>query len=380
MKKCLSLFVVLFTLLIIGNASAQDSKYGWLAQDSWAVGFGGTYPRLVSTNLNVVEGPQSYGGFISIQRNFSEHVGLRLKGKYLNIEGHVGSPKGALIQNKVIGGDVEVLYYFAPVEPISPYLTFGAGGFAHKSDGSPVASLNDYDTDYSVILGFGAEWTIATDWKIKTEFGYHSIASSGFDGVFGTNGNGILGTNNDSYMNFDLGLVYYFEKGEKSKLNDLYTGISPDIDYNKIEDIVRKYQTPPTEVDYNRIEDIVKKHKSVAVGGDNWVLVGVNFDFNKAALTKESMPVLYNAAQILLTHPNLRVEIQGYTDNVGPEKYNQKLSLERAETVKRFLVAKGVEASRLSTTGFGEANPISDNKTAEGRALNRRIEFKVLSK
>ena len=68
---------------------------------------------------------------------------------------------------------------------------------------------------------------------------------------------------------------------------------------------------------------------------------------------------------------------QGYTDNTGSEKYNQKLSQKRADAVRDYLVAKGIAASRLTAVGYGEANPIMDNKTATGRAFNRRIVFKV---
>jgi len=378
MKRIFLLFILTITFAFSGLTSAQTSKYEWLPQDSWSFGFGGIYPRYANSTLSVVEGLPNIGGYISFQRNFSEHIGLRLKVNYINMQGHVGGPAGITIKNEIFGGDFDLIYYFVPSEPISPYFGFGAGGFTHNISNSPNLSLNGNQADYQANLIFGAEWTIATDWKIKTEFAYHNTASTGFDGLFGTSGNsgGIFSGNSDSYMTFDLGLLYYFDKGPVSKLNDLYTGIKNDIDYDRIESMIKKYSTEPTTVDYNRIEDIVKKYQSHGTT-ESWYLVGVNFDFNKSKLRAESMPILYNAAEILLSHPDLNVEIQGYTDNIGSEKYNKKLSQKRAIAVRDYLIAKGVAASRLTAVGYGEANPVMDNRTASGRAFNRRIEFRV---
>jgi len=81
----------------------------------------------------------------------------------------------------------------------------------------------------------------------------------------------------------------------------------------------------------------------------------------------------------MLQNPDLKVEVQGHTDNIGSESSNQKLSEKRAEVVKNYLVARGVKADRIKVVGYGEKNPIADNKTADGRAMNRRIEFKVIN-
>ena len=136
-------------------------------------------------------------------------------------------------------------------------------------------------------------------------------------------------------------------------------------------------------VDYSRIKDIVKKYKSIGtstgnVPQENWVLIGINFDFNKATIKPESIPILYNTAEILLKNPDVKVEIQGHTDNIGSDRYNQKLSLQRAETVKNFLIAKGVASDRLTTVGFGKTKMLMDNKSEQGRGLNRRIELKII--
>lgn len=107
------------------------------------------------------------------------------------------------------------------------------------------------------------------------------------------------------------------------------------------------------------------------------VLRGINFDFDKADIKKEFVPVLEEAAQILKNNPNTTVVIEGHTDSIGTEKYNQGLSERRANSVKKFLISRGIPATQLQTVGYGESKPIADNKTAAGRAMNRRVEFKV---
>ncbi len=112
--------------------------------------------------------------------------------------------------------------------------------------------------------------------------------------------------------------------------------------------------------------------------GSAIVLVGVNFEIGSADLTPGAREVLEQTAKSLLENPEVRVLIEGHTDNTGPELLNQKLSVERAEKVKEFLVSRGVAADRLETAGRGPHSPIADNSTPEGKALNRRIEFRRL--
>jgi len=368
-------FAAVLVLIFLNPIFAQSSKYQWLAKDSWNFGFGVSYPKYISTSVNVT-GETGYGGYLSIQRNFSEHVGMRLKTSYLHLEGKAGNT----VTNNLFLGDLDLLYYFIPCEPISPYAGAGLGLFYNTIENSPTTALNKSNLDYQLNFNFGAEWRISEKWNLKTELGYHTAASSKFDGTYGTQNGGVLGGITDAYMTFDLGVQYFFSKGEKSNLCDMYDGVNAQIDYDKIEEIVKRYAvTQPAEVDYDRIEDIVKKHKSnVSSLSNNWVLLGVNFDFNKSTLRPESLPILYNAAEILLNNPDIRVEIQGHTDNIGSESYNKKLSLERAQAVRNFLIAKGVAPNRMTAVGMGESNPIMDNSTPEGRQLNRRIEFKVL--
>lgn len=106
------------------------------------------------------------------------------------------------------------------------------------------------------------------------------------------------------------------------------------------------------------------------------VLYGIQFDFNKAEIKTESEPVLKEVGALLQNQPDLKLRVQGHTDNVGKSDYNLELSRKRAESVKAYLVQHfNVDGSRLVTEGFGDTKPIAKNDTEQGRAQNRRVEL-----
>jgi outer membrane protein OmpA-like peptidoglycan-associated protein len=110
------------------------------------------------------------------------------------------------------------------------------------------------------------------------------------------------------------------------------------------------------------------------------VIKGIQFDFGKATIRKESNKLLDDAVKVLQQYPDLRIAITGHTDNVGEPGKNLELSQQRAAAVKEYFVGKGVDAGRIETRGAGAAEPIADNGTDQGRQQNRRIEFKLLQK
>jgi len=107
------------------------------------------------------------------------------------------------------------------------------------------------------------------------------------------------------------------------------------------------------------------------------VLRGVNFATASAAIDPASAVVLDVAAEQLRGRPGLSVVVEGHTDSVGSEAYNQGLSQRRADSVLAYLVRQGVPAGQLTARGFGMSNPVASNGTAEGRAMNRRVELEV---
>jgi OOP family OmpA-OmpF porin len=109
-------------------------------------------------------------------------------------------------------------------------------------------------------------------------------------------------------------------------------------------------------------------------------LDGVHFAFDKSDLTPQAMSILDSAAALLDKHDRVLVEVAGHTDSIGTEAYNQGLSERRANSVKNYLVSKGVKASRLTAKGYGESQPVASNDTEAGRAENRRVELIVLDR
>ena len=107
------------------------------------------------------------------------------------------------------------------------------------------------------------------------------------------------------------------------------------------------------------------------------ILDDVLFDFDKSNIKPEAGAILDRLVAFMGENKGQKAALSGHTDSVGTDAYNQKLSERRVNSVKDYVVKKGVESGRISGQGFGESKPIADNKTKEGRAKNRRVEIKV---
>ena len=161
-----------------------------------------------------------------------------------------------------------------------------------------------------------------------------------------------------------------------------YLDKCPD-DPNKTEPGVCGCGIPDTDSDKDGVVNCkdkcpdTPKGASVNVVGC-WILKDVNFDTDKTDIKPRFIPELKKVADILRKNPDMKVEVQGHTDNVFTPEHNQKLSENRALSIKNYLVKKGIAAERMIEMGFGQTKPIATNDTAEGRAKNRRVEFKPI--
>jgi outer membrane protein OmpA-like peptidoglycan-associated protein len=102
---------------------------------------------------------------------------------------------------------------------------------------------------------------------------------------------------------------------------------------------------------------------------------GINFDVDKSTIRPESMGTLNMIVQIMKDNPDIKFDVEGFTDNSGDPAHNLTLSQNRADAVKAQLISMGISSSRLTCKGFGETKPITDNNSPEGKANNRRVEF-----
>ena len=119
---------------------------------------------------------------------------------------------------------------------------------------------------------------------------------------------------------------------------------------------------------------VIKKETTEQV---NFIAHNILFHSSSDRLSDGSFSALDQLAALLMQHPELNLRIEGYTDNSGIPAKNLVLSTRRAEMVKKYLIGKGISAGRLSSEGFGQEHPVSDNHTAAGKAANRRVELKL---
>lgn len=150
-------------------------------------------------------------------------------------------------------------------------------------------------------------------------------------------------------------------------------GINDDIDQCPLE-----AETVNSYMDEDGCPDVVPVEETQAIPeqtGEHLTLLGVNFQQGKEDLMDAAKSILDQVAVSLIDNPQVRVLIVGYTDSTGSQQFNLNLSRQRAETVKKYLIFRGVAENRLEAEGRGASEPIGDNSTPEGQSLNRRIEF-----
>lgn len=134
------------------------------------------------------------------------------------------------------------------------------------------------------------------------------------------------------------------------------------------------------ETDESNIDSVyLTQQQSKFTVGSTYILNDILFEFDKSTMLQQSYSDLMRLYILLRKHPRMRIEIRGHTDSKGTDSYNQRLSEKRAQAVANYLIEKGIPERRIRYKGYGKSLPIDNNDTEEGRAKNRRVEFKILS-
>ena len=153
----------------------------------------------------------------------------------------------------------------------------------------------------------------------------------------------------------------------------IYNGC-PDTDGDGMDDFNDKCPTMAGPVENNGCPKISREDKKIL----DVAMRAVQFDLGKSTLKAVSYKILNQVANILQRYPDYNLVISGHTDNTGSASKNQKLSTARAKACYEYLLAQGIDQSRMSYVGYGESRPIANNNTLRGRALNRRVEFNLV--
>lgn len=221
---------------------------------------------------------------------------------------------------------------------------FLKAGLATLNTSSDVPT--DTVNEYQLLLGLGGEWAWRQGWSLRAELESYDKDAS----------------------HLSLGLVKRFSP-KRSALSETS---APSQSLAAVQKPLCRDARPQKSC---HMPPMVEQKKSCALVTGR--MEGIYFENNSADLTQSAVAVLNEAAEVLKTCPAFSVEIGAHADSVGTEERNLVLSRHRAQTVKLHLVARGVEPSRLTSEGYGEAKPIADNHSAQGRALNRRVEFEM---
>lgn len=374
MKK---LTVLIFLML-------SSFGYSQTYLNGWAVEVAAISPRMFADTYN--EG-FDVGGSIALTRNFSPVNAFRLKASYLNFNSVPGLPKYANPPSTdAVSLGIDYLITFNPCSDF--FKIYGGGGFSvigyKVKNPQPGVSDRLSINELTLVVTVGVNLQLSKDLSSFLELGHHTLSTDKFDGVIGPHG-GVFGGMLDSYASLNVGLAYHFTRGPEINYCELPKGISTEVDYNKIQKMINdaKVSCPPVpEIDYKKIEEMIKKNKGENTKPDvmdhEMVLVGINFDYRSSEIKPEYYAILDMNASHLLMHKKVIVEITGHTDSKGELEGNNPLSVRRAQSVKDYLVSKGVDASRLTVKGVADSSPVADNSTEKGRALNRRVEFRII--
>lgn len=241
--------------------------------------------------------------------------------------------------------------------PSGKWLPYAKLGYARTESNGLAVEIKDED----VHLGLGVEYKFSPNWSIAGEYTEASARTAAQK------------LNN---RNLTIGLNYYFGK---QAVAPAVVAVAPAVTREEPVPAPAPAAAPmpaPAPAVAPAPASAPKETWKTLLEEKPVTINGVHFDFDSAKLRPTADQILSEVVEFTAAYKDAQLDISGHTCSIGTDKYNQNLSERRAESVKAYLVKKGVAASRIITKGYGEEKPLADNKTAEGRAKNRRVEIR----
>ena len=297
-----------------------------------------------------------------IGKHLTEHMSVELNGLWTDYDGALGRTLDQSVYS------LDYLAVFGRKNRVSPYLSLGGGYIENKfnNDGEygPLAQVGA-----GLLMDLGGNSSGSFQFQLRPEVKYRYDWAEG------------LTDDNHGDLLVNLGFVFNFGAGNPPP--PVVQSPPP-----RPAPPPPPPPPPPADSDGDGVPDMADRCPGTPRGivvdekgcpREPVILRGVEFATASATLTEGSRPILDAVADDLLIHPLVRVELQGHTDSRGADAYNLDLSQRRAESVRDYLISKGVNATRLVAQGYGETQPIGDNTTEAGRAENRRVVMKVIA-
>lgn len=295
-------------------------------------------------------GLDDYSSFgIKVSRELVDSLSLQLGYEYTDDAEY----KGSNTTTDLMRYSVNALYDFKNSSNVKPYIYLG-GGYEKVNN-------KHFGLDSQAIwnTGLGVKYALTETVSLFTEGKFtHKVETE----------------DNDKSIGFGVSIKFGGEKPQHVQTKEEPVKEAP----KAVE--VPKVETPKDSDGDGIIDELDKcpnTPKGLKVDKDGCALnfnFQVNFDFDKANIKQEYKEKVLEFAQIMKENPLLNATIEGHTDSIGNDAYNQKLSQRRAEAVREALITEGIDASRLKAVGYGETKPIADNNTKDGRYENRRVE------
>jgi len=364
MKRISASMVIAAGTLAAGIAAAQSESVSESETRTESKGYLSVLPYYLSVDRDRNVGKDGRGLSLAYGREWTDRWFWELQ-TFGNV---IESGQNMVPDHYQYGAGLDVGYKFVPGPGATPFVILGAGAVRNDA----VLDAED-DTDFIGNVGVGF---------LTGEIGNGGVRIRGearyVRDDFETGGN-------DGMNEWRIGLGVMVPLGRRTIEREVVR-----------ERVVRETETVnvPSEIvdsDNDGVPDQIDQCPGTLAGlatdnrgcaaesAQTLRLEGVNFETNSANLTADARRILASVAEALRGEPDLRAEIAGHTDSTGSDEYNLQLSQQRAESVRQFLIDEGIDASRLTARGYGESQPVADNGTETGRALNRRVEFRVLN-